>query len=519
MPATGPVDPRPRRTWRRGQRAFYVFGVFGFVVALAATASAQLVQIRTVPLAQGDQFLLFPSHTLGMGGVSIALADSLLDPVRNPALGARISASMLFGSPVLYSISRESGSGRTLPLASLLRAGRWFGAVSAAIQEVETSRPFQTPPIFVRGGPIAQDFPGQGPAQQSRSNTYAFMSLGKTLTGSGLSLAGSAQWSRLQMMDGVAFHYPGSQRVSQSGHGLDLRLGLLKEWPGNRSLEALALHHRLRMTQDVDYLDHFWDPGTQQFVQVPRVEHGLERAATWGMHLVYQRPLGVSGWRIGWLATLNHQSQPRIPQDEIVATSAGQGRSTAYNFGLGFSKVRGSGVFAIEAVYEPIWNTTWGVAAAPVVTTGGDIIPAGGRTIENRFRFSNAVIRLGFSDETPMVDITRAIGFQLGLAVHAIRYRLAQSDRVAVTERQLRERWVEWTPTWGLSLRFPEFEVRYRGRATNGAGRPGTDLTFPIGQTIDPLPPGRFVATPGGPLQLAGVSTVTHQISLSLPLR
>lgn len=517
MPATGPVAPRPRRTWRRGQRALCLFGL---VVALATTASAQLVPIRTVPLALGDQFLLFPSHTLGMGGVSIALADSLLDPFRNPALGARVSASRLFGSPVLYSISRESGSGRTLPLAGLLRAGRWFGAVSAAIQEVEPSRPFPAPPIiFLRSSPIAQEIPGQGPVQQSRSNTYAFMSLGKVLTGSGLSLGGSAHWSRLQMMDGVALYYPGSERVSQSGHGLDLRLGLLKEWPGNRSLEALVLHHRLRMTQDVVYLDQFWDPGTQQFVQVPRAEHGLERAATWGMHLAYQRPLGVSGWRIGWLATMNRQSQPHIPQDEIVATAAGQGRSTAYNFGLGFSKTRGSGVFAIEAVYEPVWNTTWGVAAAPVVTTRGDIIPVGGRTIENRFRFSNAILRLGVNHETPLVDIQKAIGFQLGLSVHAIRYRLAQSDRVGVTERQQRARWVEWTPTWGLSLRFPEFEVRYRGRATNGAGRPGTDITFPIGQPIDPLPPGNLVATPGGLLQLAGVSTVSHQVSLSLPLR
>ena len=517
MPATGPVAPRPRRTRRRGQRALCVFG---FVVALAATASAQLVPIRTIPLAQGDQFLLFPSHTLGMGGVSIALADSLLDPFRNPALGARVSASRLFGSPVLYSISRESGGGRTLPLASLLRAGRWFGGVSAAIQEVETSQPFQAPPIiFLRDSPIAQDIPGQGPTQQSRSNTYAFVSLGKVLTGSGLSLGGSALWSRLQMMDGVAFRYPGSERVNQAGNGLDLRLGLLKEWSGNRSLEALVLHHRLRMTQDAVYLDQFWDPGTQQFVQVPRVEHSLDRANTWGMHLAYQRPLGVNGWRIGGLATIDHQSQPRIPEDEILATAGGQGRSTAYNFGLGFSKARGSGVFAIEAVYEPVWSTTWGVAAAPVVTTGSDIIPAGGRTIENRFRFSNAVLRLGVSHETPLVDIQKAIGFQLGLAVHAIRYRLAQSDHVAVTERRLRERWVEWTPTWGLSLRFPEFEVRYRGRATNGAGRPGTDLTFPIGQPIDPLPPGNIVTTPGGLLQLAGVSTVTHQISLSLPLR
>ncbi|MGH7538220.1 MAG: hypothetical protein ACREMF_06275 [Gemmatimonadales bacterium] len=517
MPTCGPVAPRPRRTRRRdGQRALCLTA---FVLALAATASAQLVPIRTVPLAQGEQFLIFPSHTLGMGSASIALVDSLLDPFRNPAMGGRVGASRLFSSPAVYSISRGSGGGRTLPLASLLRAGSWFGGVSVAIQEVETSRPFPSPPIiFFRGSPIAQDIPGQGPAQQSRGNTYAFASLGKVMARSGLSLGGSALWSRLQMMDGVTLLYPGSERVSQSGHGLDLRLGMLKEWPANRSLEALVLHHRLGMTQDVLYLDQFWDPGTQQFLQVPRVAHSLDRATTWGMHLAYQRPLTASGWRIGWIATVNRLSQPRIPEDEILALPGNQGRSAAYNFGLGLSKSRGSGTFAIDAVYEPIWSTTWAVAAAPVVTTRGDTIPAGARTIENRFRFSNAVLRLGVSRETAFTDLKKAFGFQLGLAVRAIRYRLVQHDRVAAAEQRLRERWVEWTPTWGLSLRFPELEVRYRGRVTNGAGRPGTESAF-FAQPIDVLPPGGILVPPGGPLDLAGVTTVTHQISLSLPLR
>jgi hypothetical protein len=455
-----------------------------------------------------------------MGGVSIALADSLLDPFRNPAMGARVSASRLSSSPAAYSISRESGAGRTLPLAILLRAGGWFSGVSVAIQEVETSRPFPEPPIiFARGGPIAQDIPGQGPAQQSRDNSYAFASLGKVVTGSGLSLGGSVLWSRLQVMDGVALLYPGSERISQSGHGLDLRLGLLKEWAGNRSLEALVLHHRFGMTQDVVYLDQFWDPGTQQFVQVPRVEHSLDRATTWGMHLAYQRPLNMSGWRIGWLVTGNRLSQPRIPEEEILAVPGNQGRSTAYNLGVGLSKSRGSGTFAIDAVYEPIWSATWAVATTPVVTTRGETIPAGGRTVENRFRFSNAVVRLGVSRETAFADIEKAFGFQLGLAMRVVRYRLAHNDRVAVTEQRQREHWVEWTPTWGVSLRFPELEVSYRGRVTNGSGRPSTDLTFATGQPIDLLPPGRILVSPGGPLNLAGVATVTHQISLSLPLR
>src|ERR1043166_4739207 len=51
----------------------------------APTLGAQLISIKTVPIAQGDQFDIFPSQHRGMGGVSLALAVTLLDPFRNPA--------------------------------------------------------------------------------------------------------------------------------------------------------------------------------------------------------------------------------------------------------------------------------------------------------------------------------------------------------------------------------------------------------------------------------------------------
>ena len=41
-------------------------------------ASAQLISIKSVPVATGDQFLLYPSDNLALGGTSIALGNSLL---------------------------------------------------------------------------------------------------------------------------------------------------------------------------------------------------------------------------------------------------------------------------------------------------------------------------------------------------------------------------------------------------------------------------------------------------------
>src|SRR5215210_7763409 len=90
----------------------------GFVVALSASMlsapgeqlAAQIIQIKTLPIADGDQWRFFPSANFGLGGLSIALRDSLLDPFENPAKGSRLSEhtkGLFFGSPSVYSVSRD----------------------------------------------------------------------------------------------------------------------------------------------------------------------------------------------------------------------------------------------------------------------------------------------------------------------------------------------------------------------------------------------------------------------------
>src|SRR5437868_9922845 len=86
-----------------------------FHVFFSRLLLAQLISIKTVPIAQGDQFEIFPSQNLAMGGVSIAVPDTLLDPFRNPAKGARLAvAPRFFGSPTFYGVSSGAGGGRTL---------------------------------------------------------------------------------------------------------------------------------------------------------------------------------------------------------------------------------------------------------------------------------------------------------------------------------------------------------------------------------------------------------------------
>ncbi|HXV86470.1 MAG TPA: hypothetical protein VD793_07210, partial [Gemmatimonadales bacterium] len=145
----------------------------------------------------------------------------------------------------------------------------------------------------------------------------------------------------------------------------------------------------------------------------------------------------------------------------------------------------------------------------------GDTIPAGGKTIENDFRFSNALFRMGVSR-----DLGKTTGFQIGLVVRNVHYWLEQFDNVQATRRTQEEQWVEWTPTWGFTLRFPELEIRYHGNVVNGTGRPGV---VPQGDVIaleaaSPIP-GNILVAPSGPLSLGEVKVITHQVGLSIPIR
>ena len=501
------------------------------LLCLAAPVRAQLIPIKTIPIAQGDQFQIFPANNLGMGSVSIALADSLNDPFVNPAMGTRLAGARFFSSPTVYSVSRNAGGGRSLPFAALARSREWYGGLALALQQVDPSRPPGPDQFFgvatpndVR--PLVADPRIPQPDTRAHGNEYAFAMVGRDLSGSNISIGASALWTGLHALDGVDLLYAGSRRVVQRGHTLDLRVGAVKAWPGQwgaRSLEALILHNDFAATHTVTYVDNFWDPATELLRQRARVEQNLDRTHTWGMHLKYAFPFNAAGWRIGWIATVNQSSHPKIPNYELANVPAiprDPGHSTAFDFGIGLSKVRGAATFGVDFVYEPIRSYTWADAVAPMSTASGDTLAAGAKTVENHFHFSNTQLRIGAGRDIDLKGLGKAVGLQLGLILRSVRYSLEQQDNVQALQRQLTTGWMEWTPTWGLSLRFPEFEIRYRGSVTHGAGRPQSEFTpAPWGLRDVALAGGTILAAPSGPLNLTDVSTTTHQISLSLPLR
>ena len=485
------------------------------LLALLATPMvAQVISIRTVPISQAHQFDLFPSDGRAMGGVSIAVDDPLHDPFRNPAKGGRLHASRFFGSPGVYNVSSGAGAGRSLPVGAWVRSGDWFGGASLALQQIDLSERFGG---FGCEVCLDQTTALQVPAEdRTLGNTYGHAMLGRVLSEAGLSVGGSVSWSGLHGVDGVDLLYPGSGRLRQDGYSLDMRLGALKEWDGDRTLSAVVLHSRYAATHEVYYFDSFWDPGQQRFAQRPRLEENLDHTNTWGAHLEFVHPLSANGWRMGWIATSNVMSHPKIPNYEIQNIPRDPGNSEAFNIGVGIAKSANQFTFGVDAVFEPIWSYTWADTPEPLETAAGSTIPAGGRTIENRFRFTNAHLRMGLAQEMPFDQENKAFVLRLGLALHRIDYGLVQRDNVQLTTRRLNEDWVEWTPTWGLGFRFPMWELHYRGSVTNGTGRPGVRTG---GEFLAAERSSTILVAPSGPLTLAGVRVMTHQVAITFPFR
>lgn len=156
-----------------------------------------------------------------------------------------------------------------------------------------------------------------------------------------------------------------------------------------------------------------------------------------------------------------------------------------------------------------------------MVITTFETRPAGAKTTENWFRFSNAIVRTGLSREIPMDSVRmslKGIRGEFGVAMRSIDYTMDQTDHLARSDRTQRESWMEWTRTWGFVIRFTDLDVRYAGRTTTGTGRPGivnTGIVFAPALSAGT----NFLAPPSGPTTLTGVAVTTHQVSLSIPIR
>ncbi len=372
----------------------FILGSLLFLFPL--TVLAQQIPVKTIPVATGNQFLIFPSQNMAMGGVSIALDDPLYDAFVNPAKGIYIQGVRFAGSPAYYGVSMrddfldDTSSGRTLPVGMMMRQGALFGGAVMAWQEL-TKENVNTCCFFAQGGELLDFSIAPERSSTTRNNVYAFGMGGAQLPGTNLSVGVSAFAAGLNGLEGVRLLYSDGNRVEQNGSMSSFRLGLLQQWANGRTAELTVQHHRFQM--DHEMTNWVWNEETQDVRPVTRLEQ--DETNGWAVLAGIQQPLR-DGWRLGARLVGDWKHHPKIPNYDLMQIPRDPGNTSAYNVGLGLSRAIGQTTYGFDLIYEPIWSHTWADAAEETPIEGDSgVVPVGEMTVENFFRFHNSIFRFG----------------------------------------------------------------------------------------------------------------------------
>ena len=79
-----------------------VFVAASMLAGITTSLQGQLITPKTVPIHQGEQFGIYPSQWPSMGGVSIALVDTIGDPWGNPAKAMRLTSGSIQVMPFTH---------------------------------------------------------------------------------------------------------------------------------------------------------------------------------------------------------------------------------------------------------------------------------------------------------------------------------------------------------------------------------------------------------------------------------
>jgi hypothetical protein len=480
----------------------------------SSSASAQLISLRTVPIATGEQYVQLPSNSLGMGGVGIALRDPPTDPFTNPALGARADRLRVFGAPTFYSISDNQGGGRTMTGGLLGRSGRAFGGIAVSLQELDDGvRSFA--PVWIEGDPFVTQNTGSSGSNLSSnpSNTYAQGLFGVRFGRGGRTAIGVGGFhADLQGVDGMRRLYANSTDVSEEGTVNALRVGVSHELRDG-FVEAVFVHHRVDITHEVDYTIWGYDRVKQQSWSRSWTVANEDKSRTNGFRASWIGALDdAPGWKTGFTFTANRKSHPKIPDYDLAQLPRDPGNSTALSFGAGIAYEQPRVRFGMDLEYEPAWSHTWAYPGDSVrFRPDGSVVNALDHTVDNDFTFSN--IRMaagveGFSGRT---------GWQAGLGILSNGYKLEQRDHVRGQVTRTNERWLEWTPGWGVHHDFGQLQLRYSGRLVLKGFPDGSDIAVSavdagMAEGSDYLVP---VVTPA---YLPDFAIFTNQFSVSVAI-
>lgn len=459
---------------------------------------AQLISVKSLPVVTGDQFFIFPSQNITMGGINIAVDDPWQDPFINPAKGAHIDRTYLFVQPTFYTIEKNLGGARTFPVSVFTRYKDWFAVFSGSFQQLEAANTSNN--TFFTSQPF-------GPADRYADNKYAYAAVGLKLPAKGFSVGGSVFWADINAIGGVDLLYNNSVKIQQDGEIREFRGGLYYR-DETSSFEAVGLYNNFDMLHQVSYWE--WPP-LEDGMQL-RVDENPDHTNTYGIHLKYREKFDENGPSIGAMFTYNWKTHPKIPNYEIMNIPRDPGNTWAYNFGIGVGKESENLIMGLDFIFEPLWSNTWAKAAEEIDLGDGRKILPGQRTIENNFTFNNFIISAGLSRVFSIYELSA------GLSVYSRSYTLDQYDNIQQSVRSQEESWTEKTLSWGVLLHFNRFDLKYSGRAISGSGIPSVQSNMIWFDSNLKMEAGDFIAAPSGKLDIKERVSYTNQFLIQVPL-
>jgi len=459
------------------------------LILLPFIIQAQFISVKSLPVVTGDQFFIYPSKNISMGGVSIALDDPWLDPFVNPAKGKQI-------------VEENLGGARTLPGSLFAKYQDWFVVLSASFQQLEGANTSNSD--WFRSQPF-------GPSDRYSDNKYGYAGIGMHLPLDGFSVGGGIFMADLNAMSGVDLLYNNSVDINQSGEMTELRGGI---YYGDKtsSFEAIGLYNNFDMLHKVSYWDWDWNNDQTELIQQLRIDKNLDHTDTYGIHLKYREKFEEDGPAIGAIFTYNWKTHPKIPNYEIMNIPRDPGNTWAYNFGIGIGKESEQTRFGLEFVFEPVWSNTWASAEEEIATGNGGTILPGEKTVENNFTFHNWIARAGFNKTFGIYE------FSIGLQVYDRSYTLDQYDYIQQSIRSQDESWTEKIISWGAVLHFSRFDLKYTGRISTGAGIPSLSRSGIWSRNDLRMEAADFIAAPSGNMDIDERASYTHQFLIQIPL-
>ncbi len=484
---------------------------------LPGLVPGQIISVKTIPLITTVQFSLAPSYNAGMGGVSIAIDDSLADGFLNPARLAVLNRSMIYTAP--YQDTWQDGSttdpwnpgpnnqqgsqvlgsqAQAVPVGAIRRlqvAGGQLNitiALAVAIEKLRHAshrRVFQNP----------DNWEWNGPLRVSAFNWPLSAAVAVDFPQRGLSLGAGLDAVLIRGVDGVPMLYPGADQLRQNGNMAHYRLGASLTGSDGSRLDGLLLHRRYHMEQEAVYA---WQDDL----------HNKDEEKSW--MLQFRGRLPVEGQaQLGLELTGQYKWHPKLPDypAQQIAIPRDPGITKAGRVGLGFSHRVKRLTVALDVEMELIDSRTWGDTTAAVIGVDGQSIPAGDPLFKNDYILTNAALRLGLE-----FRIHSRLRVQGGWSVRSTSIDYFHEDFVTgekITNTP-QNWWKEPALSAGMVARVGPTEWIFHTRAQYGTGSPIQEQIWWPWFGIREVAFMSDILVPPSGIALQNAPVVLHQLSM-----